>query len=460
MNSLALNSSSINGVVRGLVYATVAFACASAVSAVPVRVTKAEASVTSETTIRSDATYTHSTGRVDFAGIGNVYLTPQHTKASSAVVGGSANITAYVLRSIQATASLTTGVDIVAVVADFLGTADSSAGVTLVADATRIQKARADSGAEARVTVTPEPVVTRLHTSQVFCGVTVRCEPSFAISGGFQHDAYQDILATSELVADPLALRMSSAVLAVEANSYGLATLVQPGRSAAYSDGVVVVAEPAIRATLISYLDVSANVIAQGVLTKIGDATLDASADIGASALQKHQAAALPQAASNLVCTAQITQHGHSNLLGENAVTATAVRVLIGYASVVSDAVITPTGHLTTFASADIGASATDISATPDFYPRYGYADITSQADVVTDVLIDRRVVSVLDAACSVVAAALRSLGASALVEGAVVVYADTVSNPESIDPQDRTFIRPAEITEFVRQADITEFRR
>jgi len=49
---------------------------------------------------------------------------------------------------------------------------------------------------------------------------------------------------------------------------------------------------------------------------------------------------------------------------------------------------------------------------------------------------------------------------ANAIIRATGIVYADTIANPESYDPDSRTFIRLADQAEFIRLADITEFRR
>ena len=154
-----------------------------------------------------------------------------------------------------------------------------------------------------------------------------------------------------------------------------------------------------------------------------------------------------------------------------NAGTASTSAAVVAAADVVRGGVATAAGAVQIIAQATDydrlqiaalpGCTAT-VSANPKIFDKVtDGALLFCTAQMVVGGKLAERGAAAVQAGVSVVADAVALLSPPAVfIHGNAYITADTVANIASMDPPERTFLRPAYQADFVRTAQETEFRR
>lgn len=500
MNRILLNGGPLNGAVRKLVLATALFACTATVAPAAVCTLNAHVNFVGDVTCTFAATKTHATGAADFVGSGLVYPNPTHVQVSHAELGGACNLQVYVLRSISADSSIYCSSGIIAVVASYQASGEITPYAEVSPNATRTQAASTPYSGEASIAWSANPVIQRMHQSQVYGQVVVRAEPTI---NGLVF-SYVDFSPASEVIADALCTRKASGNLSCSAACAVVGTIQQHGQAIAPAYNSVVVAEPYVVATLLSNLIGSSGVLATGVISRFAVCNLPVEALISVLALQEHGGSSDLTAGSVVSITPTVISELYTSLTGTVSTQASAVINKAAITNVTGSVGIAALGNtnslgivnVTTESSlvaaldevntrrlmansnstCTVGISASalrvvfpvstivasaDITSTPDTTVRSIYADLYSSIDILSSALITKVGDGVIDCIVDINAMAFSlTFIDGVLINCTSTVYADTVSNPEAVDPENRTFKRPAYESVFIRPGNSNTFRR
>jgi hypothetical protein len=462
MNRFMVNGSALNGAVIGLVLATANFACAATVSPIAVRVVTGSAQVAGQATVVGNATYIHSTPQCTIAGSSGLFPGSTHTHNSLVTANGSSDILAYVLREVSAASSFTAGVNIIAVVASTQGVTNASGTAQVTAQGTRVQPGTSHAQGVGSVVITTAPTLIRIGSALIACTGATRAEHSFtaALDGVQQVPSYGDVVGSANVLAEAVCYRIALAALESPAISSSVATIKQMATTTATGSSVVLVAEPYVKSGLASHITGNVGVVVTGVLRKVAVATLNGTGTLTPSAVQRHKTNASLTAQASVLSVPKVTQFLRASCQGSGTTTGTALRTAYVTTNVLTSAQVTPRGVVRKNATAAFVAQG-QVVALPDTTVRIAVASIDNQSTVTASANIVRYVVSVLDAGASITPAATRIItNIQISMSGSAVVYVDTISNPEAIDPEDRTFIRIADTTDFIRPFIEVEFRR
>jgi hypothetical protein len=298
-----------------------------------------------------------------------------------------------------------------------------------------------------------------------------------------KHAAQVSILDSAELVASGLATRHASVVLTGDATATGTALrILKPVSNPSGGATVVVTAlrtvEPA------SSPSCAAEVTADGVRWLIPDnITLASTAAMTASADKLFYPASDMACAATLaadavrVCVADAAAFGSANLypdwrnvtigkiavasmIGTGSITATALRTVLPSITLENTASFTADGVRHVLPTSSIASSA-DMSAEA-LLVKKPTANIDCSAEINAPASTHFLGFPVANIDCSAEIAAQIAVWhtSTSLIAGTAEIYADSVCNPESYDPPERTFTRTVVVLEFVRPFQETEFRR
>lgn len=589
MNLFPLNGSTLNGAgASRFVLAVAAVVCSTSLQATAVR--EAQGSVPFAGTANVSATAVKTQNPVvALGGAGAVFATPTHVQKSTASLGGYVDILPYVLRSIGASATFTSGVNIIAVVASTQGSTSLLGSTSLVASGTRIQAGLANASANGSVVVSIAPTLTKYPTASVAGTADVRGEPHINNAVG----AYTAFLGNASVTSAALRNLVASGAFQGACVSTGVATPIRYSKSDVAGVGVFVTAEPVIKAVPISNVGVTAQLTAFAVLVKNVAATLITSSNVTSLASQKFLASSnivggltstvtssvntksfavstgSAQATASALRTLQgnVAISGNTGIIGNANIkylatgqamagtadmqplpdavnvrrvlgtvafagsstftpvanqrftakvvqTATAAigatsenlnrrRVLVnsvlsGVSTVTSKANMTfaasatapysgdmavsadalntrrllangtlqagadieAIGSKVTYISAEISALFAEMTVVPETTIRVGQANLQNTVDVAGSAVLNKVALANIDVTANTVVTGVRYLLPQAILDTAAVIIADTIGNPDVYDPEDRTFIRPADVVEFVRPFIETEFKR
>lgn len=501
MNRFTLNGSSLNGVVYGLVLATAAITCSATVTATAVR-QSAPSNERFETVceVVAEATYTHTLTNEAFLGQGDVYASLGHDQKSNAAFHAGVNILGYVLRSIEASASLTSGAGLIVVVASTQGTAEPVLGtVGITSVGTRVQSGVSSVDAISEVAITAAPVLIRQSETVIDGGVKVRAEPHL----NQEVDAYTDFIGFTETTFNGIRFCLGYGDIAGNADGQSLATTRQPGLSNADGSGVVVTAEPKVKSTLLSNLLVSAEITATAYLDKLITTNCIGTANVVLQARQKHTGKAASAGSTSLVIAGSVNSKISSQILFDSDCSAEALRVLVGevdsvnvvalqanasivnltYSNVINtcdieinpeiinirrveaSSVVPVTCNINTLSDVfKVGVamldSSANLSSLADVTFRQAEASLTCSINLNSFAVRKLEVSSICNAAVDILGDPVRFTVSTVAFNVTGLVYADTVSNPASFDPEERTFVRPASTVDFYRAFIESEFKR
>lgn len=504
MNRFVHNGATLNGGgIAGLVLATALILCSAGVSATAIRVVSTQATVSADATVTPVATYNHTTAAANAPCEGILTPVPTHIHKGVSTLGGDVNILAYVQRQVDSSVTFNAVADIIAVVASTQGSAALTNGATLTAGAVRIQPGSSNAAGSCQITITPQPTVTRNAIAPVSGQASVRVEATL----NNKVDAYSDISGTANVTVVGLAVRCTTALFDTYATSTATGTLIQPGSSVAAGAGVVIIGEPAIEATLISYLTGSAEILAVGVVNQAAIVAIDGVAAFLPAAVQQHSTNSNVTAGVVVTAVATSTYKTESTGSGDCSITVESTRVAMGEAAVSGAVDITANLNIKVLANVDflgsaaIGSIAEDLNTRrkagegsllakatvtalcsrvlfadvvlpgeativciPDITIRQGTSVVTTSAEASGEATLTRHGQAFSTGVADVAPVATRITNVTAaepvVVNATASVFADTIANPTSLDPEERTFIRPASVVEFIRPFIETEFKR
>lgn len=508
MNRFALNRATLNGVTYALVLATANFAGAATVSARAIRQADALAPAASSAQLIADARVTRYVS-ANLSGVAGLYPQVTHVHASRSTLLASAEITAYVLRSVQAGSTVYGSANLMAIAASLLGQAQSVGSAMVAADATRVQAARSAVASTGALTLSAVPVAYRMALATVQGKATLRGETSiWQTSAPYTlHTGYGELAGAAEFSGQALATRTGRLGVDGVATVSSVANLRQPGRATANATSEVT-ALAMVHALCGSYIRMAeATLIAQatrvvrpsavplagsGVFSgaalqqHAGHLAVNATADVAAAPYQIRYAQSVcggsasatgtavrslnPSAevagTADLIAVAGRQVLPQSRLQGEAQCAVQAERLLLASVAVMARAEISAPASYVHRASAAMASQSSALALAKAV--RIGLADLGGTAEVTAIstrlVLVTARVLPYQHVFNGTVinGAPLGFAWEKAMpdIAGTAELYVDTVANPESVDPPERTFSSPLRNTEFARSFIETEFRR
>lgn len=458
MNFHALNGAPLNGSRVGAILAAATILCSATVTAVGVRQRDALAPSSSSAQFTATALVTRA-GGADFGGSAGFDSSTIHTQAAAADLGGTASIQAFVLRESLGFAEFICTANITAIPASILANSLVDPSASLVAEATKVQPGRSLAPASGAL-VSADPVVTRYVTaSALLCQADLNVEPSV---NGVAY-SYAKISASGDLaaVADGLVMRPGSAWLMSSAQMSVVETHVKPGVAAFAAIGAILAGEPHIEVASIAAIDCASSVTAAAVRQLRPVAILAGAANISAPARQRHGSAAATVAGSAAFAAIGLARRpATSQTLSASAdLLAAGTREAVPFADLHGSAVIVAAPWRITYAASSPTGTA-DINAASDITIREAAADIDCGVAIEDEAV--REAVGVAAMACSaeLVAIGARLVQGFALLDAEARIAADTVTNPEAVDPPERSFVRPRTEVVYIRPVQETEFRR
>jgi hypothetical protein len=476
MNRSAINSSVINGPSSlSLILASASIICTADVSAALVRSWDALAPLSSSASITANATST-AYPTVYVQASGELYGDPFITNAGQSNVSGSASIVAYVLQNVSSSAFINCSASVSAIVASILGNADISATAQVVPIATKIQNAESSPSATGNVAITSSPLVTRYSPVEIAGTSNVRAETRI---NGVQ-DSYSQPTGTASITANAAAWTMQGANMLCTADVVPTITTIQSAASQPYANAMMMIADSQILVYVTTTAACSAMVTANLTMVYSAYANCASSANLALAKTYINHAASVnvDLGSSSVSASAFKTQSASSTISGSAEVATTAIRNLVALTAIDASADSTVTAICTKMGSADIASSADVVSeairlvlpvvsatSTADVSAeitivKFGESTLLGQAEMSAAGVRNVLPKSSISSSSELLANALRIAQGIASIEAAAEIIADTIANPESYDPDGRTFRSPERMVEFSRPFIETEFRR
>lgn len=483
MNFYAPNSAVVNGTstpiwLQGFASTTGSLNAAADANYIRSGVAAVEASAT----IVADCTYIHKPD-ADAPSVSGLFGVATKTHALAADVGGAVNIQAFVLRDAFATAAIDLSADIVAIVADEIGAATANATAEVTPVGTRVQP----QGASAPTGTASIPAVTALArretTIDIDVSAAVYANPNVngvstetsAVTGS------ANIALSNSLVLNTKTQAAGSLPVLGTASSIPAGTVTQTAQALPTSVAVVLVAEPFIENIALTFATGSGAMTAIPNRTTQSSAGMSSSSFASAQALQKYSAEPITLSGTFEV-TAQSNQtfrptlNFHATLASASA----GVIVKVGVASIDADVVIPdPDSVRTTFATCDVqvatsvsaagtrvksgAATSSCVAGLTALGTRSVFPDSTlaTEASIIAEAT--RVAIGSSDAAvtCEVVdLGAFRTTFGAGDYVGTMTLFVDSVANPASVDPPERTFVKPFAQFDFQKIEQEFVFRR
>ena len=479
MNRTGINSSGLNGP-SGLA-AILAFAsivCTADVSALGVRQWDAIAPSTSSGSLIAEAVVTRNPV-ANLSATGSLYAVPTVNRATFANIEGSSEVLAYVLSTVVAHADITGSAEIQANVANEIGAATLTGTASVSPKLTVITFGFSNVVVSGDTEVTAEPLVTRYVIANPGGTANVRAEP--AVNG--VQGAYSDVVSSANLVGVATATTMQGASVVCSASVSALGTQEQPGYATVFNNGSVVIADLGVTVVATTHVLCSAEVTAS--ITRIINAValLNSAADIEVINTYVNHAAHVNTylGSCSIAASGQVTQSMFAAIPCSATVLANATRIASTTVSISSPANIVANVTRTTYSESVVEGTATldaegtrnligecEVLAAAELVATITctqYAEVTFAASAEIDFILDEIVVTKLpeaniDASAEVTGALTYTAMPTSDVLCTAEVYADTIANPESIDPDERTFFSPSRLVDFSRSFIETEFRR
>ena len=356
--------------------------------------------------------------------------------ACSASVSAAAIRTADALAPTSSSAELTANAQLIRLgSAAFLGAGD------LYPQVTHSQAATATLQSSAEVTAFVLRIVAADATVQAGCNVVAIAA---GVLGQAQPSGSAQVLAsaTRAQAARSDAQGFSEVTLSVAPTAIRMAVASVQGSAS-------VRAEESIRpnATLNTLhsaygsISCATEMVASALATRLGSIDLSGGASLSATANIQQPAHASASGASNITADpATYALTGSFIRFGTAEILAQATRVLVPGGVVAAGASSVSAGAQQTHAASSLVASTSAVVAGP--------------------VAIQLMQASVMGTCVTTAAARLTMMSARAQIECGAEVVAETISNPASFDPTERTFVSPMRTTEFARPFIESEFRR
>lgn len=487
MNFYAPNSAVANGTSGQIWLQGAASVAASAsLSASANFVRSGSASLSGAVTLSASCTYIHKPDSTA-PSVSGLFGVATKIHALAAAIGGSVNIQSFVLRDAFASANIDAEVSIVAIVADEIGASSVSATASVTATGTRIQPQGQSAPAGTMTVPAVASLATRKTTVLLDVSAEIYANPNVnGVSIEFATVTGTTTIALSNtLVLNTKTQVAGSLPILAQASSVPAGTVTQHAAALPTSVAAVVVAEPLIESTsVVQTLSGVAQVSATQTLTTLATATALASSAVQPVSARTRfnvqpitvQCSAVMVADLNNFFRPEVHYDGVASVVSAGVVnklptstTAASVNVVIDGDQVVRSLV----------ATADIsGSSSVSVVGTA---VKIATSTVTPSAAVASAGFITKLASGVVTGASNVIPIGLRTVTSSAelestascveegssrlvfgtgVVSGQLIIFADSVSNPASLDPPERTFIKPAVQSDFVKLETEFVFRR
>lgn len=412
------------------------------------------------------ATGTHVlAATVTAAAVSECYADPTLTSQLQASVAANCSVTAFTLRDVYATADIDVAATVVAIAAEALGVATAAVSAAIVPTATRVQFGTAPAAGSVSIAA-----VESLRTAYVDAEVTATTSVYVESGVNGVYEAFG--AATTAAVVSLDALLTHRTTLAFcDLDNAAEAAVVSGGTRIQHATSAV---------------SAATSMAATG--RKLSDLTATAACAVGVTAVatraQPAEAATVTAGASVSLQEANVVYHARAQVVAAAAIVATYGAIRPGRATAVCAVTVSavqavrklvPTAAITV-----AGVSTAQAAQTV----RQGTATAGATAAASgTAVAYKMAQSNVIDATAAFSGTPVRRAQTTALVDTAagctiassgavrlvlptvtaavgVSIVADSVSNPESYDPPERTFIRPGVTFTFTRPEQQFEFSR
>lgn len=400
MNFTSLNGGPLNGGYAGalsVVFATVTLAANAFANVEATKQVSAQTQA-SATAVMSVTASTSKQGEADLQGKSEVYVTPTHAQKANVEIEGSANLQAFVLRMVNASAFITTSGSVLAIPASTLASASLLGSATVTPSATRIQTGISKVDSAAEVVIAAQPRITRFGYVNFYSSVQTRAET--CINGVLE--AYADLLPEVQVRIDEVGL------------------VTRPA-SAAFNVGTVVEVSPTHVKPGISLIDSEVSLIsAEAHLVFFAKSNFNSSAVLNVSAVRGVNPSSSITGNSDLVVkfntvvgSATTQANGFCDLSANGQVTRNAsLNGFLPYADVQSFAVrnVLPLARIN-LATAEMFVST--------YHQRVTRIDFTGSANLTAEAVKTVHPVSTLYVGSAIEPAAELTLNAASNIEGA-----------------------------------------
>ena len=461
MNLFPLNGGLLNGSRWLAIAASAAVVCSASFGATATRQQDALSPVASGASFVAVPTRVQS-AHAEIEGQVYAAAKPTHARASAAHLGGTGGFHAFVLREVAAQAQVLGAADVYALPASALGAADIGPNAaTICAEATKRQLGRSSTQGVASVAIAAAPTVTRYVQAQMLaCGASLYAET--AING--VGESYANVVASCqvEVDTDGLVLRPARAEFAGASTTSAKGTHITHARAQMLGGGYAVFAQPYLHIGGLAKLPGTATWQAQALRVLQGACALAGQASaVQADAQVRHgSTASKVQAAAAATATAKRTTRAQAKVQSSAGVQAQGERIALGLWAASRTATVQVHPLRSVYAQASLPGAATTLEAVADTTIRPAQAQAQAGAAVDALAVATRRGHATLPGQAQFVPSAGRFVYPQAFTGGAVTLRVKPIANPESYDPDERSFIRPALTTDFVRAAFPTEFKR
>lgn len=476
MNLFAINGGLLNGGQASSVIAAAAtILCSASFSATTTRFQDALASVPSQVQITANPTVIRR-AQANIIGDSNLAPWATHEQKTYADIVGTANVQVFVLREQTADAFFTGAVDIQAIPASLLGSADVINSSTFTASATRIQPGKAIfTPAEASLEHYPDALVTRYVIGQLSPSkAEFRVEPS--ING--VNFSYADITGYASTFAIGVVTKNPSALFAGQPNFTSVATQIQPGQSNLFTTSDLSGELIYLLSSSGAFINVGVSISANAVRTANVSSTGSSIASFSAKASMKHIGHSALVTSGSMSSSAFINHRIIANVVNSASMSSQAVRNLRPVANVVGVANTTATARRVVMPVANV-VPTNEIVANP-FVRRPAFADLQGSTELVAEGTVvylgfaayTGNATGLFEATRTVVANsefmngvqvsanAIRTTYSQSFFDCMVELSGDTIGNPQTLDPDERTFKRLYSVETFRKPAYQDTFRR
>lgn len=482
MNFYAPNSAVVNGTLTPIWQqgsATAAGSCSVSASAVFLR--RGQSAPKSTGALSATATYIHASAQASALAEAGLFGVAKKQHAISAGVSAKATVTAFVQRDVSASADISATAVLVVIPASLTANSTASGAAQVSASGTRTQNAavlHAESIATAEVVV----------QESIGCAVLVDAKANIYADSGVNgvFTAFASPTGTalvSTLPVDPTVLKtlvVNSAAALSTAELAANGTLITSAASAFVGAANLAVSISSVQPTaFVDDIDCTAIVSAEATISRLAQATAIGSAFTTSKARQKFQVF------STLVGSAIVTEGGFKTILAQAATEASAevpvdsTRIVLPAADIEAaseivaaqyiyttfgDAIAAPTAQVTASGVRNVigGAAASATASTSADGTRFKVvtSSISASAEATSEGLRTAKASSTLTGSSVSTAQAGVLRVVYSAISGTASIYVDSVANPNSLDPPERTFIKPPAQFDFQKVEQDFVFRR
>lgn len=474
VNAGAVNGGAVNGSSIPVRTATAAISATADITALPTKIVSAKTNIVCLASLGATPTQFVS-ALADINGSSFVGFLPFTVHAGRAEIDCIADMSASVIRIVDAAVIIDCGVEMVVVPASTFGGVLIQGTADVFAGATKIQPGYV--AAYCAATTSAAGVANRKMSANINGTAELRPEPK--VNNVYDGYAFIDCTANITMTDVGAVKKISSASIDCSANIALNVSYVHANTKAAIDATAQVVVSPETKVGTGADIAGTASVVAIGTRTLFNGADVTATADIGARASQLHSVSAAINCVANVGVTNILTQSGGVELGVHSDVTAepTRIRTCEAVVAATADVVVLST-YISHAATVDLQGSANvAVSGTAT---SFGEADISGTATIYAFPSATQQATTVVDANAEVVATSfLRQPGDSAIdgtatiyawpsveqfaeatINGDANIYPNARTNADASDPFERTMFRPYVDSLMFRPYVDTDMRR